>query len=208
MTDPDTFVKVCGLRTRGDVDAAVDAGADAVGFVVAEGSPRHVDEEQVRSLVDAVAGRVRTVLVVKGVPVDEAIALVRRVGVDVLQTHGYAEPEERRVVSAGVPLWRARQPAAASGARVGELGEEAWLVDSPRAGSGETWDHAGFERPEGRWLLAGGLDPDNVGAAVARLSPWGVDVSSGVEATRGVKDHDRIRAFLAAVRGGNSAAST
>ncbi|WP_110205517.1 phosphoribosylanthranilate isomerase [Nocardioides daejeonensis] len=195
-----TFVKVCGLRTAADVETAITAGADAVGFVMAAGSPRHLEEAELATLVAAVGGRAQIVLVLRGVPVAEALALHDRVGADVLQLHGYAPADEQLVVAAGVPLWIARGPADASGGQVGGSGETAWLVDSPEAGSGEAWDHSAFVPPHGRWLVAGGLAPENVTAAIHELRPWGVDVSSGVESTRGVKDQARIRAFLAAAR--------
>nr|WP_235736019.1 hypothetical protein [Nocardioides alcanivorans] len=147
MSQEATFVKVCGLRTLQDVEVAVAAGADAVGFVVADGSPRHVSEAELHGLVDAVAARVRTVLVVKGVPIEEALGLCSRVGADLLQTHGYPAQDEARVVSAGVPLWSAKQPDAASGGLVGASGEEAWLVDSPQAGSGRPGTTRDSPRP-------------------------------------------------------------
>ena len=176
------------------------AGADAVGFVVADGSPRNVGATQVGHLVAALDGRARSVLVVRGVPVDRALDIAHRSGADVLQLHGYDSSDERQVSAAGVPLWVARNPEQARGGRVGAAGEDAWLVDSPVAGSGKVWDHDDFAVPDGRWLLAGGLDPDNVAEALRKLRPWGVDVSSGVEAARGIKDHSRIAAFVAAVR--------
>lgn len=176
------------------------AGADAVGFVVSPGSPRDLTEAELLELVAEVAGRAETVLVVKGVSVDAVLTLRERARLDVVQLHGYEPGEIARVVAAGARVWVAKRPDQATGGTVGTLGEEAWLVDSPHAGSGVAWDHESFEAPVGRWFVAGGLDPDNVAAAIRQLQPSGVDVSSGVDAERGVKDHDRIRAFVAAAR--------
>ena len=198
-----TFVKICGLRTPADVDAAVDAGADAVGVVMSERSPRHAEPALARTLVTHAAGRATTVLVVNDLPVAEAIARAREAGVDVLQLHGpaYGADDFAACAAAGVRTWRATSLAHDPEPHAGGHGEEALLLDSPAPGSGHRWSAADLRvRPEGQWLLAGGLDPDNVAAAVAELEPWGVDVSSGVEGSRGVKDHDRVRAFVAAVQ--------
>lgn len=198
-----TFVKVCGLSTPGDVETAVEAGADAVGFVVSEGSPRSIDPARVGELVRLAPGDVVTVLVTATLPVDGAVALVRDAGVGVLQLHGrrYDAEEFRRAGDAGLRTWRATSLADDPDLTVGACGEEVLLLDSPAAGSGSRWDLSALAQPPvGRWLLAGGLDPDNVADAIATARPWGVDVSSGVEGARGVKDHGRIRAFVAAVR--------
>ena len=87
--------------------------------------------------------------------------------------------------------------------RTGAFGEELLLIDSPVAGSGEQWDITRLEdnRPTGTWVLAGGLDPETVAGAISVAQPWGVDVSSGIESSRGVKDHGRMREFVAAARG-------
>lgn len=198
-----TFVKVCGLSTPGDVETAVEAGADAVGLVVSEGSPRSVDPARLADLARLAPEDVATVLVTATLPVDEAIELVRAHGIDVLQLHGrrYGAEDFARARAAGVRTWRAASLADEPDLAVGALGEEVLLLDSPAAGSGSRWDLSTLAQPPvGRWLLAGGLDPDNVADAIATARPWGVDVSSGVESARGVKDHGRIRAFVAAVR--------
>ena len=195
------LVKICGLSTPRDVEVAVEAGADALGFVLSSSSPRAVSPERIRELVGVAAGAATTVLVVHDVSIPEALERAREAGVEVLQVHGYGAAQVREASAAWPRTWRAR-PASAGPARVGELGEEALLLDSPVPGSGETWDLGLLgTTPEGRWILAGGLSPENVAQAVREVRPWGVDVSSGVEASRGVKDHGLVRAFLEAARG-------
>lgn len=197
------FIKVCGLRTRGDVLAAAEAGADAVGFVHSRRSVRHVELDRAAELSAAAPAGLVRMLVVNDLPLDAAVAAARATGVDVLQLHGpgYCRADFEAATVAGVRTWRATSLAHEPDLRVGAWGEEALLLDSPRPGSGQAWRFDELTtRPVGRWLLAGGLDPDNVAAAIAAVRPWGVDVSSGVEAERGVKDHDLVRLFVAAAR--------
>lgn len=196
------FVKVCGLSTPADVDAAVAAGADAVGFVVYPPSPRHVDPAGLAALVARVPDGVRSVVVVADLPAGEAAAVTADASADVLQLHGRYTAGDFAVAGRHpVTLWRATSLADDPDLTVGLHGEDVLLLDSPVAGSGERWDAEALDpKPDGRWLLAGGLDPGTVGQAVRRVRPWGVDVSSGVESARGVKDHGRIRDFVAAAR--------
>lgn len=194
------YVKICGLRTVEALEAALDAGADAVGFVVSPASPRDVDPAVAASLVASVAGRAETVLVVSHATAAEALDLAREIGVDIVQLHGrYTERDVAAVRSGGVRVWRAASVTDGTPLEVGAWGEEVLLLDAPVAGSGHRWDASGVSTT-GRWMLAGGMNPDNVAAAIAESHPWGVDVSSGVESARGVKDAGLIRAFVAAAR--------
>lgn len=196
------FVKVCGLRTSADVATAVAAGADAVGFVLAA-SPRQVTAADARRLAAGAPGSVLTVGVFAGIGAAGAARLAREAGVDAVQLHGrYPREAFAALAAEGMRLIRATPLEEGTELTVGAYGEELLLLDSPAAGSGQRWDlgRLGTSRPRGRWLLAGGLDPGNVGAAIAVARPWGVDVSSGVESARGVKDHGLIRAFVAAAR--------
>ncbi|GHJ43117.1 N-(5'-phosphoribosyl)anthranilate isomerase [Catellatospora sp. TT07R-123] len=196
------FVKVCGVRTEADVAAVVAAGADAVGFVLTD-SVRRVEPGTARLLAAGVPPEVLTVGVVHGVPAAEAARLGLAAGVRAVQLHG-GYPRSAFEELAGLPfqLIRATTLDAGTDVRVGAYGEDLLLLDSPVAGSGERWDLSllGAAPPEGKWLLAGGLRPDNVAEAVGAVRPWGVDVSSGVESSRGVKDHDLIHRFVAAAR--------
>lgn len=200
MSDP-LFVKICGLRTERDVDTAVDAGADAIGFVFSD-SPRRVDAATAARLCRRVPEHVLTVGVFRAEPLSEVRSLATEAGIRAVQLHG---PEDRGyyddLAAGGWTLIRAT----AFGDPVptcGELGEDMLLLDAPVPGSGLAWDWSGrpSAAPGEKWLLAGGLSPDNVRDAVDTTRPWGVDVSSGVEQTRGVKDPALITAFVKAAR--------
>ncbi|MFH8255436.1 phosphoribosylanthranilate isomerase [Streptomyces roseolus] len=198
------FVKVCGLATTADIDVAAEAGADAIGLVVSGTSVRGLDRDRVPGLVGRVPDGVVSVLVVNDTPAAEAARIAADLGFDALQLHGRAYgPAEFEAAAAVHPrLWRATALADGPDTRVGALGEEVLLLDSPKAGSGARWDLSLLDaaRPEGHWLLAGGLAPGNVAEAIAAARPWGVDVSSGVESAPGVKDHALVRAFVTAAK--------
>jgi phosphoribosylanthranilate isomerase len=196
------FVKLCGLRTESDVSVAVETGADAVGFVLTT-SPRQIDAELARHLVAQVPEHVLTVAVVRGVTAAEAGELALRTGVRALQLHG-DYPKDAFDELAGQPyqLVRATALGPDTDVRTGAFGEELLLIDSPVAGSGEQWDitRLADNPPTGKWVLAGGLSPETVAEAIRVAKPWGVDVSSGIESSRGVKDHGRMREFVSAAR--------
>jgi phosphoribosylanthranilate isomerase len=201
------FVKVCGLSTAESVREAVDAGADAVGFVLTA-SPRVVSPSQASSLLAAVPAGVSPIGVFRHEPVADAVAIARAAGLDWIQLHG---PRSRGDVAlvhdAGMKLIRAVTIGAAP-EEFEDWGEDLLLIDAAVPGSGEAWDYASvaaLPALQGRhWLLAGGLDPANVGAASTAAHAWGVDVSSGVEASRGVKDLAKIRAFVHAAKGADA----
>ncbi|MFI8344422.1 phosphoribosylanthranilate isomerase [Streptomyces sp. NPDC085639] len=196
----DLFVKICGLKTAHDVDVAVAAGADAVGFVFAPGSPRTVDAAAARELAGRVPDGVLTVGVFRGQSVAQVRRFAEESGVRGVQLHGEEGPEDFAALRAeGRTLLRAT---AEHVKRCGEYGEDLLLLDAPDPGSGKPWNwgSADFTAPEGRWLLAGGLNPGNVREAVEATGAWGVDVSSGVERERGVKSPELIRAFIDAAR--------
>ncbi|WP_326566176.1 phosphoribosylanthranilate isomerase [Amycolatopsis rhabdoformis] len=194
------FVKICGLKTAADVACAVEAGADAVGFLLCE-SPRQVTSAEAARLTADVPADVLTVGVFKGVPVPAIRVAVADTGIRAVQLHGSGYSAADFAALRDLPVRLIRATAVRDGVAppAGEYGEDLLLLDSPQAGSGETWDWSALA-PGGEWLLAGGLTPDNVAEAVAAVQPWGVDVSSGVESSRGVKDQGLIRAFLAAAK--------
>lgn len=198
------FVKVCGLSTPESVREAVGAGADAVGFVLTA-SPRVVTPSQVSALLADVPAGVTAVGVFRHEPVADAIAIARSAGLQWVQLHGDLTPEDVTTVhDAGMQLIRAVTMAATADA-FDDWGEEILLIDAAAPGSGQAWDYASMvdvtALQDRNWLLAGGLDPENVAQAAAAAGAWGVDVSSGVEISRGVKDLAKIRAFVKAAKG-------
>ncbi|TLS47877.1 phosphoribosylanthranilate isomerase [Streptomyces montanus] len=195
------FIKICGLKTERDVDTAVEAGADAIGFVFSD-SPRRIDATTAAGLCRRVPEHVLTVGVFRDEPLREVRSLADRAGIRAVQLHG---PDDRAyyddLATGGWTLIRA----AAFGNQVprcGDMGEDILLLDAPVPGSGVPWDWTGKPpaAPGEKWLLAGGLTPDNVRDAVDATCPWGVDVSSGVERSRGVKDPALITAFITSAR--------
>jgi phosphoribosylanthranilate isomerase len=184
------LIKICGLRDPAAVDAAVAAGADALGFNLVPGVRRRIAPELARSLGQRAQGRLR-VGVFRGQGAAEVVALAEAAGVDAVQVYerdvALALRGRYRVFLA----WDGRGPAPLDAAH--------WVLCDPGGGgAGTPWD---WSRVRGLpVVLSGGLRPDNVAAALAAARPLGVDVSSGVE-TDGVKDPAKIGAFCAQVRG-------
>lgn len=190
------MIKICGLTTAADVAAAVAAGADAIGFVFAE-SVRRVTVAAAR---EAAAAAPRTVLRVAVMRHPEPAAwraVLDGFAPDVLQTD--AEDFAGLEVPAGVRRWPVYREGGIGDAA--KLPEE-FLYEGPKSGAGEPvdWIFAAALARRGNMILAGGLTAANVGPAVAAVKPWGVDVSSGVEAAPGVKDPARVREFIQAAR--------
>lgn len=190
------FVKICGLRDAEAVAAAVDAGANAVGFVFAE-SVRRVAPLAAAALAEAVPASVRRVAVMRHPTNAEWQAVLEAFFPDVLQTD--AEDFAGLELPATIERW----PVVRQGTGQHNPGpDDTYLYEGADSGTGETvdWSRAAGLAGRGRMILAGGLSPDNVGLAIRQVRPWGVDVSSGVESAPGVKDSARIRQFIDAVR--------
>lgn len=184
-----TWIKVCGITSEGDAQAAVLAGASAIGLVFAP-SPRRVSPAAARRIADSVRGRVEVVGVFKE-PADVGPAH-EAVRFDRIQIHHSASLE------VAVPVLRALAPAAAESYQPKE-GETLVIDGSEGRGQSPDWTQFGTDRLS-RSVVAGGLTPDTVGAVVERLRPFGVDVSSGVESAPGRKDPVLMARFVAAVR--------
>lgn len=195
------FVKICGLRSVEHVEAAVAAGADAIGFLLSP-SPRQVTPSGAAVLAAAVPDHVLSVGVFATEPTEQIRHDADVAGVDTIQLHGaYRREDFQALADLPVKLIRAIAGTEDPNTDCGAYGEDLLIVDAAKPGSGEPWDWTRLPaEPTGRWLLAGGLSPDNVARAVTEARPWGVDVSSGVEVARGVKDPGLIRDFIAAAK--------
>jgi phosphoribosylanthranilate isomerase len=199
-------VKICGITNAADALVAVEAGADALGFMFYETSPRHVSIPQVAGMLKELPPFVIKV----GVFVDASEDLVMRAigdcGLNMLQFHGNETPEYcTQFGLMSVKAFRMRD--AGSLAALREYPTDAFLLDAFVAeklgGTGEkfNWELAIEAKKLGRPIfLAGGLTPSNVAEAVQTVQPYAVDVSSGVEATPGKKDHGKVREFIRAAK--------
>ena len=205
-------VKICGLTTPQDAAAAIELGADALGFNFFPGSKRYVRMETAGDWIAALPDDVEKVGILVNPSWDEAKAAAATGGITALQLHGAETPEFcRRLMEEGIRFEKALPVTDANSvANVPDFFTRTLLLDSGGAefgGSGRffPWEIArGFvaANPNLRVVLAGGLTPENVAEAVAMVRPFGVDVTSGVESSPGRKDHGRLGAFIAAARGG------
>ena len=185
------FVKICGITNPEDALAAVRAGARAIGLIFYPPSPRSVTAETAAEWIGQIPSEIWRV----GVFVDEKPAEIERVAallrLDVAQLHGNETPEQH---PRGVRIWRAFRVQHI--APPADYPAEAVLLDGP--GGGRTFDWnlaAGVNRPV---VLSGALTPENVRGAIQFVRPWGVDVASGVEASPGRKNHQRMKQFIEA----------
>ncbi|SEL59211.1 phosphoribosylanthranilate isomerase [Rhodococcus maanshanensis] len=195
-----TFIKMCGLRDEATVDRAVQLGVDAVGFVFAR-SPRQVTPEVAAQLRQRVPEGILAVGVFTGIGIADIVSAATTSGIDVVQVHDLRSADEVTALhDAGLRVVRAVNTGGV-GDPSASFGEDLLLVDGAVAGAGVTWDWQDRSLlPGGRWILAGGLDPLNVAQALDASGAWGVDVSSGIESSRGVKDQELMAAFVTAVR--------
>ncbi len=193
-------VKICGITNLEDALAAADFGADALGFVFYEGSPRYVTQEEAGKIIENLPPFVSTVGVFVDKKREDIRSILERVPLDIVQLHGHETPEaclpEKRIIKA---------------IRVKDLSDlellkqyhvSAFLLDAYTpdsfGGTGQifNWDIAVEAKQFGKIILAGGLGPDNVVKAIRRVRPYAVDVSSGVEEKKGKKDHKKLRLFI------------
>jgi phosphoribosylanthranilate isomerase len=205
-----TRIKICGITRPEDARMAAESGADAIGLVFYAPSPRCISPEQARAIIAAVPPFVTVVgLFVDPAP-DEVKSVLRLCSLGLLQFHGDEAPDFCR--GFGLPYIKAAR-VRADADLVQYLSRyhtaQGWLLDAYHeqlyGGTGEAFDWKLIPRDPARPLiLSGGLTPDNVGSAVRQVRPWAVDVSSGVEAARGVKDAAKIAAFIAGVKNENA----
>ena len=204
-----TRVKICGITRLTDIQVAVAAGADALGFVFVPASRRSITVEVARDLVARVPAFVQSVALFSDPSVDWVETVIDQVGPDLLQFHG--SESGRFCRQFGRPYIKAVSAELDDGARARVLQDHhtarAFMLDSHAAsglgGTGHTFDWNRWPRQSGRdrrpWILAGGLTPENIAEAVASLAPYAVDVSSGVEEAPGIKSADKINAFIQGV---------
>lgn len=197
-------IKICGITNEADAAAAVDAGTDALGFIFYEGSPRCVAPERVAGIVAGLPPIVVPVGVFVNAQVDEVDEICETAGIRVAQLHGDESPGfcsklDRPVIKA----LRVRDESWKSDAAAYPVG--AVLLDTfaedRYGGTGVPFDWRLVEGSSHRIILSGGLNPHNVAEAVRSVRPYAVDTGSGVEREPGLKDHEKIRAFVEAARG-------
>jgi phosphoribosylanthranilate isomerase len=194
-----TLVKVCGITSLDDARAAIDAGAEALGFNFYPKSPRYLTPRQAADITARIPAEILKV----GVFVNEAPetleAIAREAGLDVVQLHGDETPGQ---VPQNLRVWKAfRVNDQFSLDLLDAFPAEAFLLDTPTSlygGSGHTFDWTRARGASRRILLAGGLDESNVRDAIATAQPWGVDACSRLESSPGIKDHSRMARFIAA----------
>lgn len=204
-----TRVKICGITRALDARAAAEAGADAIGLVFYPKSPRYLSGERAVEIRDALPPFVQTVALFVNPDAAQVAQVIGRVRPAMLQFHGEESPEF--CAQFGMPYIKAYRVRSGVTAGVDALEylrpfsrAAAWLFDShvpEYGGAGESFDWslvpAARDRP---LILSGGLARENVAEAIRRVRPWGVDVSSGVESGKGIKDAAKIAAFIAEVR--------
>jgi phosphoribosylanthranilate isomerase len=196
------FVKICGITSEEDALLAVAMGADAVGFVFAP-SPRQIAPQRAADIVKRLPAEIVTVGVFRDETRQRVVDIAHRARLRAVQLHGRETSADSHWIRQRVPLVIMAFPA--GDPRLDDADDYAadvFLVDSATPGSGEVFDWSLAEgAPQGRRVvLAGGLTPGNVGDAVRVVRPWGVDVSTGVEAAPGRKDARMMRAFIEAAR--------
>ena len=199
-------VKICGITRVEDAAAAVDAGAGAIGFVFWPGSPRFVDPYRARAMAATLPPFVTAVGVFVNQPIEYVRGVASLVRLGAVQLHGDETPDYAACVSS--PVLKALTVGEGLDHGIGAWPSTTTLlldVHDPvkRGGTGRTidWAAAAAIAATRRVFLAGGLTPDNAADAIARVRPYGIDVSSGVERAPGVKDHQRLRALFEALHG-------
>ena len=196
------FIKICGITSEEDALLAVALAADAIGFVFAP-SPRQIAPTKALDIVKRLPSDVITVGVFRDEHPKRVLEIARAARLKGVQLHGNEPIEAVRTVTQEV-RFAIKAVVAGSDAsrRADEFGTDVVLVDNARPGSGERFDWSLLEElPKGlRVMLSGGLSPDNVREAILSTQPWGVDVSSGVERSPGVKDAVKMRQFITSAR--------
>jgi phosphoribosylanthranilate isomerase len=196
------FVKICGITSEADALLAVGMGASAVGFVFAP-SPRQMAPAAVADIVKRLPYETITVGVFRDEARQRVVDIANQIGLGAVQLHGMESVEDTQWIASRTRRTIKAFPAGHRNIdRFTEYGAQVMLIDGASPGSGELFD---WRLAEGvvdptRLIVSGGLRPENVGAAISHLHPWGVDVSTGVESAPGVKDPGKLREFIGAAR--------
>lgn len=200
------FIKICGITRLEDAELACDLGATALGFIFWPASPRFIDPHRAQKIVRALPPGVTAVAVFVNQPLAYVRAVASLVRAGAVQLHGdedatYVDQIRDRVIRAVALAGESSEASATMLPPHVTVLLDAHDPDK-RGGTGRQidWETAARIARRRRTILSGGLRPDNIQAAIARVSPYGIDVSSGVEARPGVKDHGKLRAFFDAVR--------
>ena len=201
-----TEIKICGLTREEDVDAAVAMGATMLGFIHVPDTPRFSDIARLKELLPRAAGKAKTVLVVQDLPDTQLDRLRSELNFDLFQFHGQ-EPEGHLARWKGYKVIHMRGGAPDPGelARYGTPFLLDTQVRGQKGGTGKTFDWTILPDVEGDFLVAGGLTHENVAQLITQYQPWGVDVSSGVEASPGQKDHTKLQQFITNARRASAA---
>ncbi|MDM1248308.1 phosphoribosylanthranilate isomerase [Acinetobacter sp. R933-2] len=213
-----TRAKICGITRIQDIQSAVQAGADAIGFVFFEPSPRYVSALQAKPLVQAIPPYVNIVGLFVNASAEEIAQVLKQVPLDIIQFHGDETPEQcQQIAQFNQRRWyKAIQIKAdmenseiiATIQQYQQAGASAMLLDAwhpeLKGGTGHSFDWSQFPKLDIPLILAGGLNPDNVEDAIHTTQAYAVDVSGGVEAAKGIKDQQLIEKFMQGVQRGSA----
>ena len=196
-----TLIKICGITNLDDAKFAAETGADLLGFIFAQGSPRKVEPETVRDIVRQLPAGVKKVGVFRDTPNQEIISIMDRCGLDIIQLHGHETPETAKVLALEYEVWKAI-PFTSSAAFSESLKFQDYtqLADSDKQGNDCNWSLAMLTARRRRLFLAGGIAVENAAHAVETVCPAGLDICSGVELKPGIKDHSKITEIINRIR--------
>ncbi len=193
------FVKICGITNEDDALLSVAMGADAVGFNFVQGSKRQIAAQVAYDITRRLPPEILTVGIFRNEHPSRVVDVAHRAGLKAVQLHGRETAADTREVAKTfrwvIKVFDARDP---NLPRAAEYGTDMVMIDGPEPGSGKVfdWSLAGDAPDSMKLILAGGLTPENVGAAITEVQPWGVDVASGVEKSPGRKDALAVKRFI------------
>lgn len=201
-----TLIKICGITNLADAHGAVAAGADALGFNFYKPSPRYITPESARAIVNTLPASILTIGVFVNEPSPDAVRVIAdQAGVKAVQLHGDESPDYCRALNAVIKTFSVASNFDVDQIRTYEV--DAVMLDTKdnrlHGGTGRVFDWSIAQQVSGlvaKLYLAGGLSPENVGEAIALVHPYAVDTCSALEDKPGIKNHERMRVFVSAVR--------